>query len=263
MIKYKHIPTGDIFEKKILGVSPGEYYSYVCRCVQIHPYIVEQPKSKDWEKIEDDTEEYEITGVRYIEFGDIARKIDNSNDFEYIRTGKEMSIKTVHENLTSGKLEIFSVLRKRDNQEFKVGNTINWRYSLFDIKAFHKNCGKMFMLAKGANGIQSVNLDEILIWEKPVLFTSEDGKETREGDQVHVLRYTWQIVEHAVEAESIQEGIKDSSIWKVFSTKEAAENWVINNKPVWTLSEIWLKHVLSKESMTETTRERCGFIKKK
>jgi hypothetical protein len=259
MIKYKHIPTGHIWVKS--EIAEAYWREDKSEIMPTLPEIVET--GKDWEKIEDDTEEYEITGVRYIELGDIARKIDNSDDFEYIRTGKQMSIETVHENLTKGKLEIFSVLRKSDNQEFKVGNTINWRHSLLDIKAFHLNCGKMFMLAKGANGIQSVNLNEILIWEKPVLFTTEDGKEIREGDNWFAVTYSSNIV-----GRNYIDSTHDEK--KHFSTLDSAKEYVIENKPIFTLQDMlaWGQFCSDNDSThpcfypKDLARERCGFIKK-
>jgi len=70
---------------------------------------------------------------------------------------------------------------------------------------------------------------------KPVLFTTTDGKDIREGDSYWYINPTWEIFCNISASKTIKCGTHGGQ----FSTKEAANEWVIENKPCMSLKDVY------------------------
>jgi hypothetical protein len=70
------------------------------------------------------------------------------------------------------------------------------------------------------------------ISSKPVLFTTSDGVDIKNGDWAWYVQddNNWMIVSHS--------GITEKRPYPYFSTKEIANNWVLENKPCLSLNDI-------------------------
>lgn len=100
-------------------------------------------------------------------------------------------------------------------------------------------CGtKMIVESKGDNGMKLNYLDVISKVKKQPLLITENGKEIVEG-----YMDLWMIDENM----NLQKGLicnsnydykSYSKIYKYFSCKEAAENYIIENKPCLSLKDI-------------------------
>lgn len=72
--------------------------------------------------------------------------------------------------------------------------------------------------------------------EKKPLFTTEDGKPAYDGDNVFLLsEHSWLIAECKAPISPFRGAINEL---KYFSTKEAAEQWIADNKPMYSLNDI-------------------------
>jgi len=82
--------------------------------------------------------------------------------------------------------------------------------------------------------------DAIIEWfkkskEKKPLFTTEDGKEIFKSDPFYVIQGETYTIHKCLASEN---GLPYNSMSKRFSTEEAAENYVINNKPCLSLNDV-------------------------
>lgn len=169
-----------------------------------------------------------------------------------------------HENtLTSSgmifKDVIYSVLRLSDGVAFTVGDEV-----LLPSEETPRKITRF-----------SIDADEIIVWfggvggpltsiqpapKREPLFVTEDGKELFDPNEyVFIVNQDWSF--HIDKAVCIFDSSRTN--YKIFSNREAAEEYVINNKPVWTTAEIREATLgdISKEWYTKTARERCGFTK--
>lgn len=84
---------------------------------------------------------------------------------------------------------------------------------------------------------------------KEVLFTTEDGKEIRNGDWAFYVEENnnWMVVSHS--------GISEKRPYPYFSTKEAAHDWIVENKPCLSAKEIYLMTAKYGRCMVEFEKE--------
>jgi len=70
--------------------------------------------------------------------------------------------------------------------------------------------------------------------QKPVLFRTTDGIDIRDGDSYWYIDPSWKLFFNT----SASETIKCGTYGGQFSTKEAANEWVLRNKPIFSIAEI-------------------------
>lgn len=226
MKKYKHKITGNI---AIETSSEKNYKVSEPRNFTVPKWIVEN--SCDWEEVKE--KEYEILGVRTYK-GDIYTWEEVS--FDNWWKSKEHFLKYHLED--NPKSSIYTIKRLSDGEIFTIGDKIGFdkkdmaitEISLDRESSYRttirvvpwlqcgKNYGTALIFAKKA---------------KPVLFTTEDGVDIREGDEFwHVDTFL-----------SIGKGkmLNDTFIplqgYKQFSSKEAAEEYVAKEKGKQLLEE--------------------------
>jgi hypothetical protein len=232
MTKYRHLPTGKDFEKNDEG-----FYERPTSNILVASWIVEATGSKDWEKIEEEkVKDYLI--------------MINLNHFD----GDKLMGTTIE-----------TVQRLSDKNVFKVEQEVLAYYIGPDrkgikIKRFEV-CeeGDLSVLCGTADGWSMwFSLDNIQpLPEKKVLFTTEDGAKVYEGQNeaiYMVIKDRFEIVGQGIAYGNTPE------VYAYFSTREAAEEWVIINKPGPNLEEMW--EFLLPEGVNiwkKKMKERCGF----
>lgn len=125
---------------------------------------------------------------------------------------------------------IYSVKRLSDGEVFTVGDKITGGYfqDAREIVGFFEERNGLWIKLPG-----SVSALGDSKKAKPPLFTTEDGKEIFEGDIYWIVdKRDFDILEKAVPM------CFPSAYWS-FSTKEAAEEYVLNYKPVLSLKDIY------------------------
>jgi hypothetical protein len=204
MIKYKHRNTGDIAELK------GQTF-----------FIVDGPHIKG-----------------YIP----TRCIENSND--WVKITSQDNIKKDYEILTINEWIIYSVKRLSDGVVFSIGDIVD------GLGHFDKRLRIDYMLQIDNSirfynsGVYFQDLKTIKHAPKP-LFTTEDGKEIFEGDRFWSIcidkeRYTEQYGKPTVHTLDMFcdyiEARSSGILW--FSTREAAEEYIVLNKPCLSVKEV-------------------------
>lgn len=139
--------------------------------------------------------------------------------------------------------KISSVKRLSDEAVFSVGDSVVvpkqtkdfYKYSDYTIKSFkvwpeyYKHNKLMAIVENGCH----IPLDELKHYKKEPIFTTEDGKDIFEGDEYWCVHsYDFFLRDYIAET-----GIYNKN-YKRFSTKEAAEEYIRNNKPMYTLKDI-------------------------
>ena len=76
-------------------------------------------------------------------------------------------------------------------------------------------------------------LKEQSLHNKPILFTTEDGVDIREGDRFSAVQRG---MYHALY--NIKHSLSNPDKWVTFSTKELAKEYIVNNKPCLSLVDI-------------------------
>lgn len=199
-----------------------EFYFYLSNLSPtISPERIEN-SPEYWQKIEE--KEYEILSYQH-QVGTITFDSELPNSVYY---------------------RIYSVRRKSDGEIFTIGDKIRG-YKNTGIKSIELTpYGLRIITDANGDGCVTSKLSWELsscIKEKPILFTSEDSKEIREGDNYWYLntigsnlRTPWKVCESRTNPGArIDISNKDT---KRFSTKEAADSWVVENKPVLSYKEV-------------------------
>ena len=137
--------------------------------------------------------------------------------------------------LDKGNEKICSVKRLSDGAVFTVGDKVVFHSteyfedSVVIIKDFFDR--DEFIDVRSENNVVC-SLNNISHHKKPI-FTTEDGKDIFEGDEYWCVHsYDFFLRDYIAET-----GIYNKN-YKRFSTKEAAEEYIRNNKPMYTLKDI-------------------------
>lgn len=151
--------------------------------------------------------------------------IENSNDWEEIieNNSKRLLYK---ENI------LYNVKRLSDNQEFTIGDKVlNSRNELKTILGFVGTCNIQVELGTG-NFVDYIdNLCNIQHYKEPILIT-EDGVELFSGDTFHGVSEYYYIISGKVVSNYV------SKTFKYFSTKELAEKYIEENKPMYSKKDM-------------------------
>ena len=248
--KFKHKKTGEIATYKD-GVLKSSGF-----CVEIGV----EPSSEFWEEVIE--KDYEILSFRAnidiltIPKYTILSKQESGRFYNYIAC--EVPIGADEDNLlTDNNWDIHSVKRLSDGEVFTVGNLCNLysgngcrnpilrfeiSYNEYGLEKYRNRETLKFVLGTGLNNNSEwgpFELDYCVHSKKP-LFTTEDGVDIFKGDNFwllqdiknfHLKYWNWKIMSYP-NTEYLQDKLK-------FSTKEAAENYIICNKPCLSFNDVW------------------------
>lgn len=178
-----------------------------------------------FKKSKEPKRDYEILSYSY------NNLIYTKNNLGEFSTGFDASVHLLilhPENMT----EIHSVKRLSDGQVFSVDEKVYLKESdgkgVFYINEFTIKDGQCF----ASSGINIMQLGKA----KKVLFTTEDGKEVYNEDNVFLLcTKTW----HKSPAISApKDPFSDDGRIKYFSTEKAREEYILMNKPILSLNDL-------------------------
>ena len=233
MRKFKHKTAGYIAEK----LTTCEKYKLKISTSDIIPaWVIEN--SNDWEEIVE--KDYEILMYR----GKINTDIYFDNPEYFSRLNSDW--------------EIYSIRRKSDGVEFKIGDKVCWNWLDTDLKYFTiKNFNIIKDTLKFNTVEESVQnfIFELLSKEynlqhyKEPILTTEDGYECTLDDRVFGVlpKGSWE-TRFGINAESgiLVHNLYDTggkryseySPWLWFKTKENAEKYIYENKPEFSRKQI-------------------------
>lgn len=129
--------------------------------------------------------------------------------------------------------EIISIKRLSDGEIFTIGDNINGFYVKDKtIISFYKDNKTLWVEhLTGRTELQDISKNK-----KP-LFTTQDGVGIFEGDNVYRVFNNYSYIHHKFEKSFLEWIFKNKTeLW--FSSKKAAENYILNNKPVFSIKEI-------------------------
>lgn len=250
MVNYKLVKTypgspelGTIVNKSYIKNSNRDF-----TCID----ITNSPEY--WEKVEE--KDYEILSFTNIKSKDIVYA---KNGMCSIPGYKKDTIENVIKSLSYINACIHSVKRLSDGEIFTIGDKVKQsnviHNNTFTITGFEFDVNKEHLLAIGNGGIKISKIEKV----KPVLFYTEDGVDIYEGDEIHIFYLdTFQI-------NSYKKGWLKS--WRplkrelVFSTKEAAEEYAILNKPCLSINDVATVYVTANKYNEDTPYNQPGQLR--
>ena len=227
MKKFKHKITGIVAEK----LNTCEKYKLKISTSDVIPaWVIEN--SNDWEEIVE--KDYEILMYR-----------SKNNSCIYFDNPKYFS------SLNSD-WEIYSIRRKSDGIEFKIGDKVywNWQYSpqkYYTIEGFsiNKEDNSLDFYTKGSCKYSWI-FNKIQHYKEPILTTEDDYECTLDDRVFGVLpKGVWETkfwdgqgmpVNKLFNLEDKR--YSEGSPWLYFKTKENAEKYIYENKPEFSRKQI-------------------------
>ena len=218
MKKYKHKKTG------IIAVKDGASYKLEAGNM-IPSFIFED--TNDWEKVIE--KDYEILSFKQnSEIEDLWEVVDTLCE-KFARKSGQMFCTTpytLEEILNNPLYSIYSIKRLSDGEIFTVGDVDNFG----KITAFDIQCNTIVSMYYRKGDWQWLSSIKHL---KNPLFTTEDGVDIFEGDEYwKVLPNSNYGLHHLT---CVDSDLQPS--W-TFSTKEAAEEYVLMNKPCLSINDV-------------------------
>jgi hypothetical protein len=184
--------------------------------------------------------DYEILSLKYKHIiYDIIDKTDSENWKYKYNSGRYYLLLKAGLDIC-GLIEINSVKRLSDGKVFTVGDKVVHTNTVTNKNAIIES----FRILSNGVWFKCNNYDVPMCYikkliEKPLL-TTEDGVDIFEGDNVYFVKLSdWKIYFY----DSIDSNIVRSNQIKDFSTKKAAEEYILMNKPCLSITDIyeWLK----------------------
>lgn len=239
MKKFKHLPSGDIYEEGTNAYSETFFF----RGARIPLSVV--TSGKDWEEIKEIKENNEYI---IISFKDSCTIYNLKKDGRYANNDS-LDGSTVDQMLSYSFVKINSIKRISDEQIFSIGDNVVFnKIHKFIIEKFYFDCNNNHLLCSNNAGTGHVNISKIEKIKEPI-FTTEDGVDIYEGNKYWVMRtdkfpivsFHWKVdgkpnkgrdnIKYAQIANT-----KNGVYW--FSTKEKAEEFIIFNKPCLSINDV-------------------------
>ena len=181
-------------------------------------------KGDDWEEVVE--KDYQILSLA--RFCSIKPTITDVSDYgdEYIEA-----------MLKCDKARIHSIKRKSDGEIFTINDNTNYGI----IKNIHVNGNTFCIMTKDFTVYNSV---KTILKVKQLLFTTEDGVDIFEGDNLYSIDDRFNIKKHRLfnarydDKTLLNNRVFFNSEYKHFSTKEKAEEYILMNKPCLSYGEI-------------------------
>ncbi len=214
--------------------------------IMAHPSAAAEPKGKEWEIVAFKLDDQIIKELQ-----------DNPGRFAWKNGYSSIRIHSLKE-MISLKYPIHSVRRLSDNEVFAVGdwfsNNTGNIYSEHKIERFDVKEGEIFVYYELGNGrfYKSLKRLKKIAPTRTPLFTTTDGKPVYEGETF------WYVAPDMYLGSFLSDGSKLIEGHKTFSTKAAAEQWIAENKPLYSLNDILaaLPDEASKEGIAAILRAK-------
>lgn len=178
-----------------------------------------------WEKYKD----FEILAFRGNTNTDLKGVL--SKESAHLMLNNTGTLESLEITMLDSGYEIYSAKRITDGEVFTVGDRVKQsnasHNTIFNITGFKFDVNNEHLLALGGNGGIKLKKIEHL---KP-LFKTEDGVDIFEGDIVHQVDEKFMYHSYRWGAQNVIGG-KPFPEFKMFSTKEKADEYVLENKPL-------------------------------
>lgn len=239
MRKFKHKITGKIAEQRtVFGVIDKENYNVE----KLNGYLPKEfiENSNDWEEVIE--KDYEI----------LSLTIHDDRLSDMTGYGSEYIEALLKDRLN----KIHSVKRILDGEIFTIGDKTNGGTIKQIVLCGLEVCGEKrpnfihIVYEHDLIGSKYPEFKDIQHTKKP-LFTTEDGVDIFEGDDYYSIHTTQFNFPNGYGKPTIK-GTAIKGYWITFSTKEAAEEYVLMNKPKYSLNDI----------MNAYDRANCSFIRR-
>lgn len=138
--------------------------------------------------------------------------------------------------------KIFSIKRKSDNEVFSIGDNVDSKlhknhYKITEIKLFNE-VPIIVLSSKDVPYELSFNLSNI-IKSKPVFLITEDGVKVNLKGEIHwVSNYVGGEIKYLYATSLVEPHLFILEDFKVFSSFEKAQEWIILNKPVLSINDV-------------------------
>jgi hypothetical protein len=256
MKKFKHIPTGEIFNHKLgyLMKEDETEFKIPLRMTK---------NSKDWEEIIE--KDYEILSFKH-KYGNLYTKLGLKGDNYYLIPDK---LYTIDQLFSQSETYINCVKRLSDGETFTIGDKIESKFFEieFILEKFKLDEGLGMLIESPENGF-FISLCNIEKKTEPIIIT-EDKVEIFDEEEI-VYGY---LPKGSFDLNYVKAGrALNMKSWLFFSTEQARQKYAIENQPVLSLKEIGevYKTAFKKNSKSDTYDgfEKQGFelrqmIKKK
>lgn len=210
-------------------------------CIKSYPGVQEGTKVFWWSNGKYKTEK------EHIPKGEIYSNEQIENNPEYWQKVKKKEYEILQWSMPFN--QIISIKRLSDGEVFTVGDSIQY-YSdktrkIKEIICKKEDCAdtRLMPWLECDSGGQCLR-DAIKVKEKPILFTTEDGVQIKEGDTTYYVGITYEITIHNnVNSDTkrnyynLKAGDNGDKC-KHFSTQEAAQEYVLLNKPCLSINEV-------------------------
>ena len=209
------------------------------RCNTTDFAFYDNPKqyTEYWQEVKE--KEYEILSFMN-EYSSVFYLLENGNFFHSLNgnygTHPKVPGTSLEEMLSEEYISIYSVKRLSDGEVFTVGDKINDEYTISNFKI--GACSDILVYVnEGGRGWVSF---KTLYHSKQPLFTTEDGVDIFEGNYFIPVsltgKYGFKPFELCIQKWTTR--AHDLTAFKYFSTHQAAEQWIKENKPVFSKTEM-------------------------
>lgn len=225
MKKYKLIKTYP--NSPSLGAEVEEQFFSKCN-------LEHENFSEFWQEIKE--KDYEILSL-CSSIGNISDKYkDGKVMWTTDDAPKFYSIESI---LSKGNHTIHSVKRLSDNEVFMIGDQVTGLKAKWDncyITNFHLDNNDLSVEVTENTTSWRYSINKINLKKKEVLFTTEDGVDIYGGDPHYPVELKYFKLHPNAHGKMYSNSNKDK--FKIFSTKEAAEKYIIENKPCLSLKDL-------------------------
>lgn len=217
-------------EKKFKHKITGEIITYKDGVIKSGTFVLDmgcEPSSEYWEEIKKD---YEILSYKQNITNRLYKKDFNGNFIADNGWGLSKPINK-HSNIS-----IHSVRRLSDNFVITLGDYCKAKKGSSGEVTTIEFCGNG-ELRIGSDKRYYVGINDVV--KSEVLFMTEDNVEIREGDKYCcIYKNNFEPFED-LKMFTANNGVVLKDQFLFFSTKEAAENFIICNKPCLSFNDIW------------------------
>lgn len=231
-----------IIRSRIMGLTkPRVLETYMIKGQNTFSIKNPQDYPEFWEKMME--LDYEILSFKTTDkhpgANDVLSILNTINSYTYEYSSIPCTLEEMLNSVIKGYNVIYSVKRLSDNTILTVGD----RYQVVDpikevrtIATFYISENKLYIASREYGYSE---LKEIQMVKQPI-YKTEDNVEIFEGDDVHwvnTYNYTYLYsLPFSTGAPKLLNTV--GNIYKVFSTKEAAEEWLIYNKPCLSINDV-------------------------
>lgn len=225
--------------------------------IMAHPSAAAEPKGKEWEIVAYTAEYFGCSGVVFTK--------DPSRSYDYFIPAINSKYKSWHisDFKDNEGTKIHSVRRLSDNEVFAVGDEVGWgaffgfrtKILAFSIVEGRLKLHYPLFEDRPVDFINATNLHKINPARTP-LFTTTDGKPMFAGETVYVVPPNKENVQFVFNPDKAFMNMYRTYKW--FSTQAAAEQWIADNKPLYSLNDILaaLPDEASKEGIAANLRAK-------